>query len=328
MLHRGYARRMVVRANEIELSEDDLRRISNLFEAGTLEKIGGFENLLYRSASGRVVRLTHTSRRDVGLVDAEFAFMDHLARQDVPVVAPIESTNGRLVEELTTESGQGLVAACMTEAPGGIRRSPGWSPDEIESYGSLLGRMHEAAASFRAAVRRPDWTNPIFDVGLGSDNSEPDLQRRLAEIKAAGADHPAGSTDLLIHQDAHFGNLFITEGGEITIFDFDDCAYGSPTHDVAIVLFYWVLGHDNPSAEAKRFLGHFLRGYEQHASLPTDWAIGADLFLAYREIDIFWLVLTEDPEDSSPGELRFMDGRRERILDGVPYLGVPLADVI
>ena len=319
---------MVVRASEIHLSEHDLHRVADLFEAGLLERIGGFENLLYRSPVGRVVRLTHTSRRTVAFVEAEFAFMDHLARHGVPVVAPIGSTNGRLVEELTTDAGQTLVAACMTEAPGGIRRSPGWTPTEIETYGSLLGRMHAAAASFRTEIRRPDWTDPIFDVGLGSDTTDPELQQRLAEIKAAASKNLAGGTGLLIHQDAHLGNLFITDSGEITIFDFDDCAYGTPVHDVAIVLFYWVLGHEDPPEEARRFLGYFLKGYERHASLTSGWATGADLFLSYREIDIFWLVETEEPEESSPAELRFMTGRRQRILDGVPYLGVPLVDVL
>ncbi len=318
----------MVRANEIELSETDLLRVAGLFEAGQLERIGGFENLLYRSPVGRVIRLTHTSRRTVAFVEAEFAFMEHLAHNEVPVVAPIRSTNGSFVEELTTDVGQTLVAACMTEAPGGFRRQSGWAPNEIEAYGSLLGRMHSAAASFRPEIRRPDWTDPTFDVGLGSDSTEPTLQQRLAEIKAAGSSHPAGETDLLIHQDAHLGNLFITDAGEITIFDFDDCAYGTPVHDIAIVLFYWVLGHEDPPEEARRFLGHFLKGYEQHGSLPPDWAAGADLFLSYREIDIFWLVQTEEPADSSPAELRFMTGRRERILNGVPYLGGPLADML
>lgn len=322
----------IVRGGDLELTGADLARAAGLFGLGELQRVGGFENALYRSDEGRIVRLTHTSRRSAGMIEAEFAFMDHLARQGVWVPAPVRSTGGTLVEELITDGGQPLVVACMTEAPGGRRRGPEWTPADIETYGALLASMHVAAQSLDRPSgdrRRPDWTDPIFDVGLGAEaETHPELFARNREVISAAAAHPAGATDLLIHQDAHPGNLFITDDGRITIFDFDDCAYGTPTHDVAIVLFYWLLGVADPKPEARRFLTHFLRGYERHARLPSDWPEGADRFLSYREIDIYWLISIEPEDESSPAELRFMEGRLGRILAGVPYLGVPLAEVV
>lgn len=319
----------VKRANDFDLSIVDLAAIAARFGLGTLESIGGFENALFRSADGRIVRVTHTSRRSVGMVEAEFAFMDHLAGKGVPVVGPIHTTDDRLVAEETTEAGEDVVAVCMTHAPGDRLRGSLWTDENLVTYGELLGAMHAAARDHvpPTSGRRPDWTDAIFDVGIGAlEESHPDLYRRNAEIIAAAAVTDAGGTGLLIHQDVHMGNVFVTDDGVITVFDFDDSAYGTPVHDVAIPLFYWVLvmGAD----AAAPFMRNFLKGYRRHAELPDGWEEDADRFLSYREIDIYWLVASEPDDESSEVELRFMDQRYERILAGVPYLGRPLREII
>lgn len=190
--------------------------------------------------------------------------------------------------------------------------------------------MHVAAESFAPeGALRPAWTDPIFDVFQGAETSDPALFQRVEEVRAACTAHDAGGTGLLIHQDAHLSNLHITDDGRISLFDFDDCAYGTPTHDIAIVLFCWLLGRDEDQhPAARRFVAHFMRGYERHTSLRAGWHEGADRFMTFREVDIYWLVKDESPPDVTPLEKRFMEGRRERIFDGVPYLGSPLADVL
>ena len=324
----------IIRATDMNLSDRDLARAAKRFGLTAIEPLGGYENALYRSTDppGRVLRITHTSRRTIGMIEGEFAFMNHLATRGVPVVAPVLSTDQNVAEVIETDDGQSVLVACMTEAPGGRKRSSDWSAEEIERYGALLGAMHAAADSFEPVgrARRPSWQDPIFDVGLGSArDTEPDLFRRQQEIVAAGAAHWSGADQLLIHCDAHLGNLFVTDDGEITIFDFDDSAYGTATHDVAIVLFYWVLGLEGDLGDAiQKFIGPFLAGYDRHARLPADWAEGADLFLSCREIDIYWLFYSEPADESSVVRPRFMLDRRRRILEGVPYFGAPIAELL
>ena len=72
----------VVRAADMTITDRDLTRIAKAFGVGRLESIGGFENALYRSEDNRIVRITHTSRRSVGQVEAEFGFMDYGFDQD------------------------------------------------------------------------------------------------------------------------------------------------------------------------------------------------------------------------------------------------------
>lgn len=318
-----------MRASDMSIGPLDLERLADRFGLSTLERVGGFENVVLRSHGlpGRIVRLTHTSRRSQPLIEAEVAFMRHLANADVPVVTPIPSVQGNLVEAFVLEDGSTTIAYCMTEAPGRIKGPHDWSDDEIVALGDLLARAHLAAASFEpgAGPRRPPWTDPVFDPGV-SLLGDPEFAETWRWTRDHAAAHPAGGEHLLIHQDAHFWNLHIDDSG-LTLFDFDDCAYGSPEHDVGIVLFYWLfVGWPDPVAAARRLLERLIKGYTRHAGLADGWPEGVDRILKLREADIYLLIeLGDEPNEL---ERRWMEDRRRRVLDRLPLLGVPLTDLI
>ncbi|MEX0865471.1 MAG: hypothetical protein WD269_11470 [Acidimicrobiia bacterium] len=64
------------------------------------------------------------------------------------------------------------------------------------------------------------------------------------------------------------------------------------------------------------------------SKLPGDWPEGVDRFLTHREAEIYWLLATEHPRDMSAAEHRSMRDRRNRLLEGIPYLDVPLIEVL
>jgi len=320
----------LIRADRLWLDEADLQRLATRYALEDLERLGGFENLILRSpGSSRIVLLTHTSRRTVAAIEAEVAFMDHLASHGVPVVRPIESIEGNLVEAYRTEAGDTCIVYCMTEAPGAIREPAEWSDDDIVAYGDLLGRAHAAAESYEpeSEQRRPPWTDGFFDPGV-AEFTDREVVEVFQEARRRAIGHPAGGDGLLIHQDAHMWNLHVDAGSRLTLFDFDDCGYATAEHDVAIVLFYWLLfPSEDPAAEARRFLALFRTGYERHATLAGDWPEGFDRIMKVRETEIFLLLSMEDIHANSV-EASFMDGRRRRLLEGTPYLGVPLDSLL
>lgn len=321
------------RAAAIAPTDADLARLARRHGLRRLEVLGGFENLLLRSdPPGRVVRLTHTSRRSVGDVEAEVAFMHHLAHHGVPVVDPVPTIDGNLAEPFVLDDGTETVAYGMTEAPGVITKPPDWSDEAVVALGDLLGRAHVAAASFDPGdgPRRPSWTSDVFDPGTGrSDDRDMVAAWRSARDRAAA--HPAGGDHLLIHQDAHWGNQHVADGSRPMLFDFDDCAYGTPEHDLAIVLFYWMFkeGGDPPwdddGAAARRLLDRLFEGYRRHADVLDDWPEGFDRILSMREADLF-LIMAVEGDDWGTGWLA--DDRRDRVLGGVPFLGRPLAEIL
>ena len=318
----------------IEPTAVDVREAAARFGIADVERlVGDFENLLFRSTRppGRILRLTHASRRSVELIEAELEFMTHLAAEEVSVVAPVRSAQGRLVEQLEVDSADPLLVVCMDEAPGSYQCSAQWPESQIIDFGGLMGSMHRAAGTFVAPrSRRPPWSDPMFEVGLAAAEVEdPPIYQRSLELFAAVAAHPVGASNMLIHYDAHMGNILVSESEGLCLVDFDDCAYGTPTLDVAIALFHWLFGFagDLP-AEALRFVSLFLHGYNQNASLPRDWRDGADRLMSLWELKTVWLIETAPPQELSPREERFMVGRRRRVLEGVPYLGAPLAEIL
>jgi Ser/Thr protein kinase RdoA (MazF antagonist) len=126
----------------------------------------------------------------------------------------------------------------------------------------------------------------------------------------------------LVHYDAHAGNLLIDERGRITLFDFDDCAYCWYMYDIAIVLFYMVIGQEDPQGFTREFMRHFLRGYVQEKPLAAESLEQIPYFLKQREIDLYAVIHrsfdTENLDD--PWCARYLHGRKERIEAGVPFL--------
>lgn len=315
-----------VRADAIEPTGEDLARLAARYGLSRLERFGGFENLILEG-DGRFVRLTHTSRRSIADVEAEVAFMEHLSTHGVPVVAPEPSLDGHLADSFVLADGTETVAYCMAGAPGERRQPADWTDENLVALGELLGRAHVAAASFDPGdgPRRPTWTSDVFDPGTGqSDDAE--LVAAWRRVRDRAAAHPAGGDHLLIHQDAHFWNQHVTVGGRLTLFDFDDCAYGTPEHDLAIVLFYWAFSPwDDRGAAVRRLLDRVLEGYRRHADVMEDWPEGFDRIMKVREADLF-LIMSNEGDDWGAGWLA--GDRRERVLAGTPFLDRPLVEVI
>ena len=126
----------------------------------------------------------------------------------------------------------------------------------------------------------------------------------------------------LIHQDAHAGNFFLDEKGEITFFDFDDCAYSWFMNDIAIVLFYLVLGEEDQATFTREFMTNFLRGYREENQLGERWLREIPSFLKLREIDLYAVIHRSfDVENiDHPWVAMYMEGRKERIENEVPFI--------
>jgi Ser/Thr protein kinase RdoA (MazF antagonist) len=127
----------------------------------------------------------------------------------------------------------------------------------------------------------------------------------------------------LIHQDAHAGNFFVADGDKITLFDFDDCVYSWFIYDIAMVLFYGLMGHEGDPAHIEYFCRHFLHGYRQENLLDPKWLIEIPNFLKLREIDLYAQILfsfggAEHIDD--PWCQKYMKGRKQKIESGSPYI--------
>jgi len=303
---------------------------------GQVCPLDGFESFIYtfeRDQGAYILRIGHSRRRSVSLIRGEVDWINYLAAEGASVARAILSERGELVEVLDDGQGAHFLATAFVEAPGRPPWEVGWTPELFETYGRLLGRMHALSQGYTPsdpACQRPHWNDDIMlDVEGNVPAAQTQVLARFEALMAYLEALPRNRASYgLIHFDAHGGNMLVDERGRITLFDFDDCNYSWYVNDIAIVLFYIVMGHEDEAAFTREFMSHFLRGYRRENVLDPAWLGEIPYFLKLREIDLYAVIHRSfDLDDLDPWCARYMQGRRARIEAGVPYIDFDFASL-
>jgi len=292
--------------------------------------LDGFESFIYefnRTDGDYILRISHSRRRSTDMIRGEVDWINYLSDGGATVARAVLSSTGNLIEPVNDGQGGQFLCTAFVKARGRIAGREQINDRLFLNYGRLLGRMHALSKTYKPS--NPAWKRYAWD---SPENNTPDRQLPQAETSIREKYHqlfgylqtlprdPDGYS--MIHQDAHLANLFVDEEYTLTLFDFDDCVYGQFIYDIAMVLFYiaeW--GGDDIPGFAGRFMPVFLRGYREYNQLDPHWLLEIPYFLKLREIDLFAAILFtmgEKPED--PWCARFMDGRREKIESGIPFI--------
>ena len=291
--------------------------------------LDGFESFMFefeRDDGEYILRLGHSLRRSVPMIQGEVNWINYLSDGGVPAARAILSKNARLVELVDDGQGGQFLATAFVRARGGHPRRADWTPRFYEAYGTMIGQMHALTKQYvpDPSTRRPRWDDPENLV----DQFLPPSETMIVEKYRALVEHlhalpqDAGSYGL-IHQDAHTGNLFVDEAGNITLFDFDDCVYSWFIYDIAMVLFYAV--PFDPSGASRRtgeFMPGFLRGYRRENRLDPVWLKQLPYWLKMREIDLYAIVYRSFDVNNldDPWVASYMEGRKQRIENDVPFI--------
>jgi Ser/Thr protein kinase RdoA (MazF antagonist) len=179
------------------------------------------------------------------------------------------------------------------------------------------------------AWKRPSWDDPIMRVENWLPPEEKLVQEKFVALVQYLQSLPQNREGYgLIHQDAHGGNFFVDEDYNITLFDFDDCVYGHYINDIAIVLFYAVTNRPDAEEFGPHFFHHFMRGYRQENQLDPHWFAEIPHFLKLREFDLYAIIFRSfdvNNLDDAPWVAAFMNGRKQRLENDVPYLAMDFA---
>lgn len=291
--------------------------------------LGGFESFIYaftQEGQAYILRIGHSERRSIPLIRGEVDWINFLADGGAAASRAVLSRQGNLVELIGDGHGAHFLATAFERAPG---RPPGegiWGPTFFERYGAALGRIHALSRRYEAPpdTWRAHWDEPLLlDIADNLPASESVVlhhyETLLAELRALPRDRHAYG---MIHFDPHGGNLHVDDAGAITFCDFDDCGYGHYIYDVTLALFYALPGASDPAAFTRIFLSNFWRGYRREIDLETYWLEKAPLFLKLREIDLYAVFHRSFDVDNinDPLARRFMDGRKQRLEAGEPYI--------
>lgn len=237
-----------------ELLQESLRMF-NLVGADA-EFLQHNENLTYR-VDGRYLLRIHKAAEglqvdhDPDKRRAELAFLRHLAGKGLHVQQPIAETvlpGGAMATLLTWLEGHRISEAEFT-------------PELQHQIGSMVARLHQAAADFQhPGLRRYDAAHVLDQIGairqMGERHhlnmDEIDAAHQAAKMIAERLDRASGEF-IAIHCDLSQSNMLLTECGTTPI-DFSLCGLGHPMHDLSVLL-------GNTSTQAQRHA--FAEGYVQ-----------------------------------------------------------------
>jgi len=295
-----------------------------------IKLLDGFESFMYefhRPQDGEfILRVSHSGRRTPQMIAGEVDWINYLARGGANVARAILSNRGKLVEAVDDGHGEQFLATAFIKAQGSPSGETQWTAEFVRHYGQVIGRIHALTKDYtpsQPSWRREEWDAPgNLDIEKWMPPSETTALQKFQELMTHLETLPKDRDSYgLIHQDAHGGNFFVHQG-QITLFDFDDCVYSWFIYDIAMVLFYAAMFKQDMAAFTQAFMRDFLRGYSQENKLDPIWLVELPYFLKLREIDLFAQIhFSFDLEkDNGPWITGYMQGRKERIDAGLPYI--------
>lgn len=192
------------------------------------------------------LRIYHPTRHDIVLIESELVWLEVLGGRGFRVPRPRRTLEQALVwgQEGGVYSDRHWIAV-WTWLTGQPMPNEERRPDHFFRVGSLLGRLHNVAASWSPP---PGFRRPRCDAegvyGEGSEQAwrrmpvplRSDLVRAREALQQAEAEIGWGSDRYgLVHGDPSFGNILF-DRDEPALIDFDDCGYGHYLYDLAVVL--------------------------------------------------------------------------------------------
>lgn len=269
---------------------------------------------------------------DLRAMRAILEWLAFLAKNGGPVVPPVRSQQGNLIETMM-EGEQVYIAVVFEKAPGVLAEGmapEAWGDTLFQALGCTVGACHRIAQGYnpsKAEFRRPEWSagGSCFNPHEELEDADPLLLERRAQTLARIMALPKDRANYgLAHLDLHFGNFFVdAEAQRIVLFDFDDCAYGWYLMDITMLLFdvLVVYNGNDPLSFGAHFLEQLLRGYCTQMPLDAFWITQLPDFLKLLEIGVYVMLYRDyDPATADGWVSKFMPGRRERIEQALPYV--------
>jgi amicoumacin kinase len=294
-----------------------------------IQLLDSFESFIYKfenDSGSYILRIAHSSRRNEALIQGEVDWINYLAEGGVSAAKAILSQNGNLVEAIEDGHGGAFLATAFVRAQGGAPWEL-WSPDLYETYGHLIGQIHSLSKQYQPA--RPAWKRPAWDdemiefVDRYLPESESIAKKKYKDVCAHVNSLPKDRDEYgMTHQDPHGNNLFVDQAGQITLFDFDECAYNWFINDIAVVLFYIVQDAEDWPTFTGEFMAHFLHGYTRACALDPKWLKQISNFLKIREIELYAVLHRDFDVTNIEDEwcARFMQDRKMKIEQDTPYI--------
>jgi Ser/Thr protein kinase RdoA (MazF antagonist) len=223
-------------------------------------------------ATTYILRVYSYNRRTLTDIAEEVSLLNMLKESGVGISYPIPDTYNTYIHEIQAPEGIRYAVLFSFAKGGKIRNLTG---ELCYQIGQTLARMHQATLGRQ--INRTTYTTHVLthlayqQAKVYFPESLPEMQFIQASAKKLDAVFEEVATmdtrTGIVHLDIWYDNMSITDDGQITLFDFDNCGNGWLILDIGY--FCMQLFHTQPDKmeyEKKKAL--FLKGYQEITTIP------------------------------------------------------------
>ncbi len=264
------------------------------YRASSLWEIGGYQNRVFEFSYGQdplILRVTPSRHRNREQLQAEITVVNRLKEEGIPVAASITLPGTNSIEEVHLE-GQTYYLCVFEKAPGKTWIEEPQNEDTFFEAGKVLARIHKKNKELPDGLSRPSWKenhylqNAFRCIPAEKSWVVKKMEKHLAKMES----FPRGECQFgLVHGDYNFANM-LYEDKRVTVIDFDESEFHWFVYDLAVYLFYYLLGGDpaNMDLEANRLVWKkFGEGYCQEKELDPEMVERLPEFLRLREFILY-----------------------------------------
>lgn len=241
------------------------------------------------------------------------AFICYLGNRGIPIVYPLPSENGALMEK-ASDGEKRYVGYVMNKHPGILLGHVSGDEQQIafRQWGQAVGKLHKASLQYPlwkclheeenipAEKQLLGWQQEW--VGFWNWLKDQEVKEQWQLIRSRLEELPVDRDCYgFIHNDPHPYNVLYHEGKAV-LMDFDVSNFHWFMTDVAIMIAGALIGVTDwftrrPTMEQDQLIRTLLDGYCQEYPITPFWMEKLDLFLSYRRILLFAVFYDQFKQD-------------------------------
>ncbi len=225
---------------------------------GNLEKLNGFHNEVFLGTLNNekvIIRVSREGKKTYEEVMSEIRFIEEVSHN-------VNVTEPYYVDEKCVFKKGDRVVTLFKYIEGSNWRECEHTDSIIYKAGVNLAKIHDTSVNIKSIYNRKDFKKHN-DIELFLSNFQEEKYKYEYVETIKEIERTANESDyFLIHGDYLFSNIIYND--ELTVIDFDDCEYGYYQYDIAVYMFYYLLGGNPENMDMKlnrNRLKIFLEGY-------------------------------------------------------------------
>lgn len=293
-----------------------------------LHELGGYQNFIYefkKEDMSYILRVTEIGHRSVKEIEAEISFLEILNENQVSVAKGVKLSHCDLVERFKTGNNEYLVAI-FNKAEGLTWTEFNTNDDTYYMAGKQLGKIHDVSKKMKGKKDRANWHDNQYIKSAYEVIPHQDILKKLDDLLTTLEELPQ-SKDVfgLVHGDYNYANIIYNEE-HISIIDFDESEYHWYIYDIAVYLFYYLLGGDPVNMDKEpniQLYQSFMKGYLEETEIELYWIEKLQLFFRLREFILLSSIYRSNPENKFyPWQKAFIETTEHRIRNDISFIDI------